>query len=137
MKREIITIDESGRLTIPTNDAGTTANVRMSETEIAGLFGVITPTVRAAIKAVYRSGVVKEYDAKKYICYSNGSGLEVYCLKMVVTLAFRIDSYGAAKLREYILHLHTICTAGRKNIVNILFSYTLDRDGNKGIRFFN
>lgn len=135
MKREIITIDESGRLTIPTNDTGTIADVRMSETEIAGLFGVITPTVRAAIKAVYRSGVVKEYDAKEYIHYSNGSGLEVYYLKMVVTLAFRIDSYGAAKLREYILH--TICTAGRKNIVNILFSYTLDREGNKGIRFFN
>lgn len=135
MKREIITIDESGRLTIPTNDAGTIADVRMSETEIAGLFGVITPTVRAAIKAVYRSGVVKEYDAKEYIRYSNGSGLEVYCFKMVVTLAFRIDSYGAEKLREYILH--TICTASKENIVNILFSYTLDRDGNKDSWVFN
>ena len=54
---------------------------------------------------------------------------------MVVTLDFRIDSYGAEKLREYILR--TICTASKENIVNILFSYIPDRDGNKDNLFFN
>ena len=47
-ERNIITIDEQGNISLPT-DIGATA---MTEWEICELFGVITPTVRAGIKAV-------------------------------------------------------------------------------------
>ena len=47
MKRNIIEITEHGTITIPSEI------VWMSEEELVSLFGVIAPTVRAAIKAVY------------------------------------------------------------------------------------
>ena len=56
-ERDIITIDEYGKVTIPT-DIGATA---MTEWEICELFGVIAPTVRAGIKALCKSGVLKKY----------------------------------------------------------------------------
>lgn len=67
------------------------------------LFGVIAPTVRAGIKAVYKSGVLKEYETKRYLYLSNGCGLDVYSLDMVVALAFRIESFGASKVRNTLL----------------------------------
>ena len=50
MERAIITISESGTVNIPSN------SVWMSEMELVELFGVIAPTLRAAIKAIYKSG---------------------------------------------------------------------------------
>ena len=75
----------------------------MSEFELVELFGVIAPTVRAGIKAVYNSGVLKEYEAKRHLHLSNGCDLDVYNLDMVVALAFRINTFGAAKVRNMLL----------------------------------
>ncbi|MEY8687561.1 hypothetical protein AB9N12_15990 [Bacteroides sp. AN502(2024)] len=52
MDRTIITINESGRVNIPGR------NVWMSEMELVELFGVIALTLRAAIKAIYKSGIL-------------------------------------------------------------------------------
>ena len=49
MERAIITISESGRVNIPSN------GVWMSEMQLVELFGVIAPTLRAAIRAIYKS----------------------------------------------------------------------------------
>ena len=49
MERAIITISENGRVNIPDS------NVWMSEMELVELFGVLAPTLRAAIKAIYKS----------------------------------------------------------------------------------
>ena len=48
-------MDGCGSVAVPSD----TANVWMSEMELVTLFGVIAPTLRAAIRAVYRSGVLK------------------------------------------------------------------------------
>lgn len=45
MGRAIITISESGKVNIPSG------NVWMSEMELVELFGVIAPTLRAAVRA--------------------------------------------------------------------------------------
>ena len=92
-------MDEHGNIIMPTD----TANVWMSEPELVGLFGVIAPTVRAGIRAVYKSGVLKEYDTKRYLRLENGYGLDVYSFEMVVALAFRIGSCGAERLRNALL----------------------------------
>ena len=42
MKREIITTDSYGRITIPSD----TGNIWMNEMELVELFGVIAPTLR-------------------------------------------------------------------------------------------
>ena len=54
-ERNIITIDEYGNISLPT-DIGATA---MTEWEICELFGIVAPTVRASIKARCMSGVLR------------------------------------------------------------------------------
>ena len=92
-------IDEYGNISLPT-DIGATA---MTEWEICELFGVITPTVRAGIKALCKSGVLKEYGIKRLVRLSDRSSIEVYDLETIAALAFRVESFGAAKVRKALL----------------------------------
>lgn len=92
MKREIITTDSYGRITIPSD----TGNIWMNEMELVELFGAIAPTLRAAIRAVYKCGNFNPLEAEKRIKLLNGYYADMYALPMVVALAFRIDTSGAA-----------------------------------------
>ena len=98
-ERNIITIDEYGNISLPT-DIGATA---MTEWEICELFGVIAPTVRAGIEALCKSGVLKEYRVERLVRLSDRSSIEVYDLETIAALAFRIESFGAAKVRKLLL----------------------------------
>lgn len=55
MERNIIIVNESGSIIMPEN----IASIWMSEAELVELFGVIAPTLRAAIRAIYKSGALK------------------------------------------------------------------------------
>ena len=99
MKRATITMDGYGRITVP-SDA---ASVWMNEMELVELFGVIAPTLRAAIRAVYKCGVLNPLEAEKRIKLPNGYYADMYALPMVVALAFRIDTSGAATVRNALL----------------------------------
>lgn len=66
MERAVITMNEHGTVFVPDGE------VWMSEMELTDLFGVTSPTVRAAIRAVYKSGVLEAYEAQKYIRLENG-----------------------------------------------------------------
>lgn len=112
MKRNVIDITEHGTVIMPDKD------IWMSEPELVELFGVIALTLRAAIKAVYKSGILKEYQAQRYIRISDKIGMDVYSLEMVVALAFRINSYRAERLRNTILERLYM----RKEKANIIFS---------------
>ena len=92
-------IDEYGNISLPT-DIGATA---MTEWEICELFGVIAPTVRAEIKALCKSGVLSVYDIKRIIRLSDKYSIEVYNLETIAALSFRIESFGAAKVRKVLL----------------------------------
>ena len=98
-ERNIITMDERGNISLP-SDIGATA---MTEREICELFGVIAPTVRAGIKALCKSGVLKEYGIKRLIRLPERSYIEVYNLETIAALAFRVESFGAAKVRRALL----------------------------------
>ena len=98
-ERNIITTDEYGNISLPT-DIGATA---MTEWEICELFGVVAPTVRAGIKALCKSRVLKEYGIERLIRLSDRSSIEVYDLETITALAFRIESFGAAKVRKVLL----------------------------------
>ena len=98
-ERNIIMIDEYGNISLPT-DIGATA---MTEWEICELFGVIVPTVRAGIKALCKSGVLSVYDIRRIIRISDRYSAEVYNLETIAALAFRIESFGAAKVRKVLL----------------------------------
>ena len=92
-------MDGQGNISLP-SDIGATA---MTEWEICELFGVIAPTVRAGIKALCKSGILKEYDIKRIIRLSDKYSIEVYNLETITALAFRVESFGAAKVRKVLL----------------------------------
>lgn len=105
---------ESGTVIIPKD----ITCVWMSEPELVELFGVITPTIRAAIRAVYKSGVLKEYEAQKYVRLENSYHADVFSFPMVIALAFRINTFGAEQVRNAILERVYL----RKEKINIFFS---------------
>ena len=92
-------MDGCGRIAVP-SDA---ANVWMSEMELVTLFGVIAPTLRAAIRAVYKSGVLQPCEVERRIRLPNSYYAEAYALPMVVALAFRINTPNAARVHNALL----------------------------------
>ena len=86
MERTIITISESGRVNIPSS------NVWMSEMELVELFGVIAPTLRAAIKAIYKNGTLCPVITQRCDKITPASWATFYNLEMVVALAFRLNT---------------------------------------------
>lgn len=92
-------MDEYGRVAVP-SDA---ASVWMSEMELVELFDVIAPTLRAAIRAVYKSGVLNHCEVERHIRLTNGYYSETYSLPMVVAVAFRINTSNAVMVRKALL----------------------------------
>lgn len=119
MERNIITMSESGNIIMPDN----VASIWMSEPELVELFGIIVPTLRAALKAVYKSCVLKGQEAQKYVRLENGYYADVFSFPMIAALAFRINSFGAEQVRNAIFEKLYL----RKEKTNIFFS--LDVNG--------
>ena len=101
MKRAIITIDEQGRVHFPNANAD---DIWLSTQELVELLGVTSPILRSNIRAIYKSGIVKEYESERYITLPNGNSIDIYSLQMIIALAFRIDTCEAYSLREAIIH---------------------------------
>lgn len=114
MERNIITMNESGNIIIPNN----VAYIWMSESELMELFGVIVPALRAAIRAVYKSGVLNEHEVQKYVRLENGYHADVFSFPMIVALGFRINSSGAEQIRKILFERLYL----RKEKTNIFFS---------------
>lgn len=121
MRRTIITIDEQKRVHFPDTNAN---EIWMSTIELVELLGVTYPTLRAAIKTIYKSGIVKEYDAERYITLPNGNGMDIYSLQMITALIFRIDTPEAYRLREAIIS--RLCQRDTKS--NSLMMYISQRN---------
>ena len=101
MKRAIITIDEQGRVHFPNANPN---DIWMSTQELVELLGVTFPTLRSNIRAIYKSGIVKGYEAERYITLPNGNGVDIYSLRMIMALTFRIDTPETYRLRESIFN---------------------------------
>ena len=99
MKRTTITMDRCGRIAVPSD----VANVWMNEMELVELFDVIAPTLCAAVRAVYKSGVLQPCEVERRIRLPNDYCADVYALPMVVALAFRINTPNAARVRNALL----------------------------------
>ena len=113
MERAIITISESGRVNIPSD------NVWMSEMELVELFGVIAPTLRTAIKAIYKSGTLCPVSTQRCDLATPKSWATFYNLEVVIALAFRLNTYEASKIREKVLD--SLCQR-KENGISILLS---------------
>ena len=119
MERAIITISENGRVNIPSG------NVWMSEMELVELFGVIAPTLRATIKAIYKSGTLCPVSTQRCDLATPKGWATYYNLEVVITLAFRLNTYEADRIRQKVLE----CLCQRKeNGINrlVLISSYID-----------
>lgn len=113
MQRVIITITESGIVNIPSD------NVWMSEMELVELFGVIAPTLRTAIRAIYKSGTLNPTTTQQYDLATPQSWAIFYNLEVVVALAFRLNTYEASRIRQKVLE--NLCQR-KENGINLLIS---------------
>ena len=118
-ERNIITMDEFGNVVMPKD----ITDVWMNEAELLDLFGVTTPTIRAGVKALCKSGALKEYGIRRTICISDNCSMEVYNLETIIALAFRIGTFGAEQVRNAILKRLYL----RKEKQTVFFSLNMGR----------
>lgn len=118
-ERDIITMDEFGNVVMPKD----ITDVWMNEAELLDLFGVTAPTIRAGIKALCKSGALREYGIRRTIRISDNCSMEVYNLETIIALAFRIGTFGAEQVRNAILKRLYL----RKEKQTVFFSLNMGR----------
>ena len=111
MERAIITISENSKVNIPNG------NVWMSEMELVELFGIIAPTLRVAIKAIYKSETLCPVSTQRCDLATPKSWATFYNLEVVITLTFRLSTYEASRIRQKVLGV--LCCKKRMCIVSI------------------
>ena len=122
MERAIITISENGRVNIPDS------NVWMSEMELVELFGVISPTLRSTIKALYKSGTLCPATTQRCDLAMPKSWATFYNLEVIIALAFKLNTYEANRIRQKVLE--RLCEQ-KENGVNLLISLGCETPMNK------
>ena len=98
MKRTVITVDGNGRLSIPSN----LEDLWMSENELVDMLYVTTPKLKAVIRAIYKEGMLLVSEVQQKQETSKGIWQTLYGFPMVVAICFRLNSNGAAQLRDAI-----------------------------------
>ena len=96
MNRGVITISESGTVSMPTD------TVWMTMQEIADMYNVFGCYVRKAVKAVFKDGILKEQGVRRHVRKNDRISYDVYSLELVIAVAFRIDSIESRAFREFI-----------------------------------
>ena len=119
MERTIITIYDSGRVNIPNG------NVWMSEMELVELFGVTTPTLRAAIRAIYKSGMLCPVSTQRCDLATPKSWATFYNLEVVIALAFWLNTYEASRIRQKVLE--GLCMSNKSEI-NLFIALKSERN---------
>ena len=119
MERAIIAISENGRVNIPSS------NVWMSEMELVELFGVISPTLRSTIKALYKSGTLCPATTQRCDLAMPKSWATFYNLEVVIALAFRLNTYEASRIRQKVLE--GLCMRNKSEI-NLFIALKSERN---------
>ncbi len=119
MERAIITISENGNVNIPS------ANVWMSEIELVELFGVIAPTLRAVIIAIYKNGTLCPVSTQRCDLAMPKCWATYYNLEVVIALAFRLNTYEASRIRQKVLE--GLCMRNKSEI-NLFIALKSERN---------
>ena len=114
MSRGIITISETGAVTMPT------APVWMTQFEIADLFGVFSGVVRKAILTIYKNKDLDKVETQKYVKQPDGISYDVYNIEMVIAIAFRICSKESTMFRRFVIN--EICTTKKETPITLFVS---------------
>ena len=100
----------------------------MSEMELVELFGVIAPTLQAAIKAIYKSGTLCSVSTQRCDLATPKSWATFYNLEVVIVLAFRLKTYEASRIRQKVLEGFS---QRKENEINLLISLGHDAPMNR------
>ena len=98
MKRTVITMGGNGILSIPSN----LENLWMSEGELVDMLHVTAPKLNSVIRAIYKEGMLLMSEVQQRQELSKGIWQTLYGFPMVVAICFRLNSNGAAQLRDAI-----------------------------------
>ena len=91
----------------------------MSEMELVELFGVIAPTLRAAIRAIYKSGTLNPATTQRCDLATPASWATFYNFEVVIALAFRLNTYEASRIRQMVFE--SLCQQ-KENGINVFVS---------------
>ena len=100
----------------------------MSEMELVELFGVTALTLRAAIKAIYKSGTLCPVSTQRCDLATPASWATFYSLEVVIALAFRLNTYETSLIRQKILES---IYQRKENGINLLISLGHDAPMNR------
>lgn len=95
MKRTIVTITDSGMVTVP-------SEIKMSISEVADLFDIYYQTVKRLIRKIEKAGIIaSDYTSS---CTLEGKKVypDYYGLEMVVAISFQIQSEKAKIFRNWL-----------------------------------
>ena len=99
MKRTTITMDGNGILSIPSN----LEDLWMSESELIDMLYITAPKLNTVIRAIYKEGMLSMSEVQRREELSKGIWQTLYGFPMVVAICFRLNSNGAAQLRDAII----------------------------------
>lgn len=99
MKRTVITVDGNGRLSIPSN----LEDLWMSESDLIDMLYITASKLNAVIRAIYKEGMLSMSEVQRREELSKGIWQTLYGFPMVVAICFRLNSNGAAQLRDAII----------------------------------
>ena len=91
----------------------------MSEMELVELFGVIAPTLRATIRAIHKSGTLSATTTQRCDLATPASWATFYNIEVIITLAFRLNTYEANRVRQKVLE--SLCQQ-KENGINVFVS---------------
>ena len=115
MERGVITISETGVVTMPT------APVWMTKFEIADLLGVFSYDIRKAIHSIYKNKELEEVETRKYIKQPESISYDIYNIEMIIAVAFRVCSKGSTLFRRFVIN--EISTTKRETPLTLFVSY--------------
>lgn len=92
-------MDGNGTLSIPSN----LENLWMGEGELVNIFHATAPKLNSVIRAIYKEGMLSMSEVQRKDKTSVGVWQTLYSFPMIVTISFRLHSFGAAQLRDTIL----------------------------------
>lgn len=121
MNRGIITINETGAVTMPT------IPIWITKFEIADLFGVFSCDIRKVIHTIYKNKELNEADTMRYIKQTDGISYDVYNLEMIIAIAFRICSKESILFRRFVINE----ISGTKRGTPVTLFVSCGRDNNR------
>lgn len=114
MDRGIITISENGAVIMPT------APVWMTKQEMSDAFNVFGCDIRKAVHSIYKNLELSEEETMRHVRQDGRICYDVYCLEMVIAIAFRLRTKECMAFRRFIMD--KLCSANGRNPVHLFFS---------------